>query len=519
VNTPASVTEPPDDAGKLASLGVKVEAMQAVLVRLLQDVVRAEARLLRDGSAATLQAVNEQLVVAALLSRSEAETAAETAALAVQAAARSNLQDALTGLPNRTALIDRFTQAIGNARRHGKRVALLFVDLNDFKRVNDNHGHAFGDHVLSLAATRMQSVVREVDTVSRHGGDEFLILLSEIAHRADAEQVAEKLAAALAAPGEIEGQPVSLSASIGIAVFPDDGEQVDALVARADAAMYERKRLHHPASAAPAVTPADAALVRQQLQRLRAANEQLVLSTLGAQELLAAADLARRRQAAFVDAVATELGDPQAPIRITSTMLGRTTAVAPLLPLVRGLVLQQQTNVERLLGQGVPAVSGSLHLVFDRVDLVPLVDAVLARHRPLFALHRQRLDVLRAPGALWVHGDAARLQQVLGNLLDNAAKHTPDGGRVTVELRADGDDLTLDVADDGIGITPEMLPHVFDPFVQDDHALGIHGVGLGIGLTVVRALVRAHGGNLVAHSAGAQRGSRFTVTLPLAAAA
>jgi signal transduction histidine kinase len=77
--------------------------------------------------------------------------------------------------------------------------------------------------------------------------------------------------------------------------------------------------------------------------------------------------------------------------------------------------------------------------------------------------------------------------------------------------------MALTVSDDGIGITPQMLPYVFEPFVQDTHALGFHGVGLGIGLTVVRALVRAHGGDLVAHSAGAGRGSQFVVTLPLAA--
>jgi signal transduction histidine kinase len=116
-----------------------------------------------------------------------------------------------------------------------------------------------------------------------------------------------------------------------------------------------------------------------------------------------------------------------------------------------------------------------------------------------------------------IQGDAARLEQIVSNLLDNASKHTHDGGRINLSVVVTAERMVLTVTDDGIGITPQMLPYVFEPFVQDTPALGFHGVGLGIGLTVVRALVRAHGGDLVAHSAGAGSGSQFVVTLPLAA--
>ena len=425
------------------------------------------------------------------------------------------MQDPLTGLPNRTALLDRFTQAIAGARRHQTRVALLFVDLDHFKQINDEHGHVFGDGVLCLAAERMKAVVREIDTVSRHGGDEFLILLAEIGDRADAEQVADKVALALAAPAALHGRGLRLTASVGISVFPDDAEHVDKLVALADAAMYERKRKRIRHADTSPMAAGDAEQARAQLQLLRDANEQLVLATLNAQELLAAADLAQQRQAAFVEAVAAELNNPQAPIRITSEMLGRTTSLAPLLPLVRGMVAQQRTSIGRLLDQRPQASTGGLQLVFERLDMGALLDTVLAQHRPQFALHRQSLDVRRPAGALWLQGDAERLRQILGNLLDNASKHTHDGGRIAVQARVDGATLTLAVVDNGIGITPEMLPLVFEPFMQDVHALGINGVGLGIGLTAVRALVRAHGGNLVAQSAGAQRGSRFELSLPL----
>jgi signal transduction histidine kinase len=114
-----------------------------------------------------------------------------------------------------------------------------------------------------------------------------------------------------------------------------------------------------------------------------------------------------------------------------------------------------------------------------------------------------------------VQGDAARLEQVLCNLLDNACSHTPVGGRIRLAVGVDAGTLTVTVADDGIGIAPQTLAHVFEPFVHDALALGASGIGAGVGLTVAHGLARAHGGDLVAHSAGVSRGSRFVLTLPL----
>jgi len=126
----------------------------------------------------------------------------------------------------------------------------------------------------------------------------------------------------------------------------------------------------------------------------------------------------------------------------------------------------------------------------------------------------QRFELRRPTGTLDVQGDAARLEQVVSNLLDNASKYTHEGGRISLSVDVTADKLTLTVADNGIGITSRMLPHVFEPFVQDAQALGFSGAGLGIGLTVARALVQAHGGTLAAASEGVNRGSRFMVTLP-----
>jgi signal transduction histidine kinase len=123
---------------------------------------------------------------------------------------------------------------------------------------------------------------------------------------------------------------------------------------------------------------------------------------------------------------------------------------------------------------------------------------------------------MRPPGALEVLGDADRLELVVSNVLDNASKHTHDGGRIGLAVVVGADSLTLTVSDNGIGITPQVMPFIFEPFVQDTPALGSRGIGLGIGLTVARTMVQAHGGSLVAHSAGTGRGSQFVITLPRA---
>ncbi len=151
--------------------------------------------------------------------------------------------DALTGLPNRSLLYDRVLQAIAKAVRSGGRLALLFLDLDGFKPVNDRFGHLVGDQVLVAVAERLQACVRDSDTVGRLGGDEFVILLAEMSSAADAPVVSNKVLSAVAAPFEVSGVVITdLGASIGIALYPGDGETVDLLLAAADKAMYAAKR-------------------------------------------------------------------------------------------------------------------------------------------------------------------------------------------------------------------------------------------------------------------------------------
>jgi diguanylate cyclase (GGDEF)-like protein/PAS domain S-box-containing protein len=149
--------------------------------------------------------------------------------------------DFLTGLPNRVLLIERISQAITQANRHGKRLALLFIDLDNFKRINDSLGHAAGDQLLRLVAKRLAECVRAMDTLCRHGGDEFVLLLTEIEQPQDAARVVEKLRAALAMPYRNGGHDLSVTLSMGISVFPDDGFDADTLMHKADTAMFHAK--------------------------------------------------------------------------------------------------------------------------------------------------------------------------------------------------------------------------------------------------------------------------------------
>jgi diguanylate cyclase (GGDEF)-like protein/PAS domain S-box-containing protein len=149
--------------------------------------------------------------------------------------------DHLTGLANTALLAERLEQVVRLANRHRKQVALLFIDLDRFKEVNDAHGHEFGDQVLRAVARRLEACVRESDTVCRRGGDEFVILLTEIECRRDAAQVAEKVLAAVAAEHVIDGHAVRVGASIGISVYPGDGDDAGTLLRRADVAMYQVK--------------------------------------------------------------------------------------------------------------------------------------------------------------------------------------------------------------------------------------------------------------------------------------
>ncbi|NTV94575.1 MAG: EAL domain-containing protein [Thiobacillus sp.] len=149
--------------------------------------------------------------------------------------------DLLTGLPNRALFRDRVGQAIAQARRSGQKLAVLFLDLDHFKMVNDTLGHLIGDELLQAVSQRLRACMRETDTLARIGGDEFLVLLPQVQSRHNTEALARKIVAALKAPFMIEDHELFVSLSIGAALYPDDGDGIETLIKHADIAMYHAK--------------------------------------------------------------------------------------------------------------------------------------------------------------------------------------------------------------------------------------------------------------------------------------
>jgi diguanylate cyclase (GGDEF)-like protein len=151
------------------------------------------------------------------------------------------LKDALTGLPNRVLFEKALGQGLSQAKRHDWGLAVLFIDIDKFKSINDSYGHDLGDKVLLMIANRLQTFIRGEDTVSRWGGDEFVCLLLEVKQEADVSRLAEKMVNRIAEACEFNGIVLSIRASIGIAIYPADGETADTLFKNADAAMFKAK--------------------------------------------------------------------------------------------------------------------------------------------------------------------------------------------------------------------------------------------------------------------------------------
>jgi len=230
----------------LALLTAQTDKMRIELIKVRNDVAEAQRDLdkIQLGFIAAcnthVRDANERLVIAAL----EADTKAEIAVNDLDELARSSQRDPLTDTPNRTLMLDRLNKAIATARRRGSHIALLFLDIDKFKTINDTKGHLVGDEVVQHVARCLESAVRDADTVSRHGGDEFLILLTDVSQAADAAIIAEKIITAIAQPIFIQGHELAISVSLGITIYPDNGEDAVALIKRADEAMYESKRSH-----------------------------------------------------------------------------------------------------------------------------------------------------------------------------------------------------------------------------------------------------------------------------------
>lgn len=190
-----------------------------------------------DDHVLQLQQTNADLIIDTI----EAQTLAEENEKAKLEMTHLAQHDALTGLPNRILLDDRLAQAIALARRQNRQFAVMFLDLDRFKDINDSLGHAVGDQLLQSVAKRLVADVRSSDTVCRQGGDEFVILLADIEHAKDAAISAQKILATLTVPHRINQLELVVSVSIGIGIYPDDGADAETLIKSADTAMYHAK--------------------------------------------------------------------------------------------------------------------------------------------------------------------------------------------------------------------------------------------------------------------------------------
>jgi signal transduction histidine kinase/CheY-like chemotaxis protein len=232
---------------------------------------------------------------------------------------------------------------------------------------------------------------------------------------------------------------------------------------------------------------------------------------------------AHERKDEFIGVLGHELRNPLAPLSNALHVLdGHAAEVPEEVRNVHAMMKRQVRSMTRLVDDllDVSRINqGKITLRRETVDLAAIAAETVEDLRPLAEAHSHRLRLVLPSGPLWLDADPTRLAQVTANLVHNAIRYTPDGGRITLEVRRTGDEAVLEVVDNGIGISSEMLPHVFEPFRQAEHPLTGIGGGLGIGLALVRRLVELHGGTTVAESAGPRRGSRFTVRLPALAVA
>lgn len=255
---------------------------------------------------------------------------------------------------------------------------------------------------------------------------------------------------------------------------------------------------------------------QQLFQELREANAQLVIAALSAQELQATAERALGQQKSILAMVAHELRNPLTPISLIAERMVR--LPSDQLPRMRELIEGQVQHISQLVDDLLDvsrASTGKLRIHRREVDMLRILNAAVDAYSPVMIARRQQFDVALPDATLTINGDPVRLAQILHNLLGNAAKYTQAGGTIAMVVSVDAGRLRISIADNGIGVTAKALPFIFDPYVQDAHAIGFNSAGLGIGLTVVRELVEAHGGTVTGMSEGHGKGSEFVVSLPL----
>lgn len=505
------------------------------LIQTLLTRLRAATRDIPAARSDEILEVSELLAVTAL----HAHAADQDSRQALHSAARPYEVDALTGLPNRALFRDRFSQALAHARRRNSRVALLFVDLDHFKEVNDSLGHAAGDMIIRHVAQSLKEAGRDVDTVCRHGGDEFLILLSEIGDPSSAARFAEKVAASLSEPVRVGGTTLAVGASIGISVYPDDGEDQDILIQRADAAMYVAKR--NGIGFAFASTHTDAtprstrtvsgeahdpigllevalAEANTSITDLKAANARLELDLLNAEREQGKANQAKQYQSQLLNVVAHELRNSLSPLQSAAEVLSLVRSDMSLMPRLELVLKRQIGHITTMLTDLLDVSrlnTGRMTMELERVDLAAILQTSAEQMAASFAKRNQNVWVLIETPSPFLVGDSGRLSQLVCSLLDRVSVTAAHGAEITASLYDRDGAMVFSAAEGRDGAAGhDAAAERLD--VSDTSQSSDGSNMMSVSVLVVIELLKSHGGELTIARAPTGDSVRFQCLLPLA---
>ncbi len=479
---------------------------------------------------------SELLAVTALHASAAADESREN----LERAARPFDVDALTGLPNRALFRDRFSQALAHARRRHARVAVLFVDLDHFKAINDAHGHAVGDMIIRYVANCLKDAGRDVDTVCRHGGDEFLILLSEIGDATSAARFAEKVTTVLREPVRIADATFTISASIGISLYPDDGEDQEILVQRADAAMYVAKRngngvafasaQHQPLNPTHALTAAaeghdpigllEVALAEAHtsLADLKATNARLELDILNAEREQIKANEAKQYQSHLLNVVAHELRNSLSPLQSAADVLSLVRMDPSLMQRLELVLKRQISHIFTLLTDLLDVSRlnmGRLTIDLDRVDVAEVIESAVSQLATGLAKRDHEVLVRIETEFPFILGDKVRLTQVVTTLLDQMSASLKQGAQITASLYDSEGTLVMAIAEGrGSSRAHDTKAQTLD--LYDDRPSEAGNSILTVAVMVVIELLKSHGGQLTVSRNGNREVPRLQIVLPRA---
>jgi len=379
---------------------------------------------------------------------------------------------------------------------------------------------------------------------SGHEGHDFSLALTDIHHLKETEELLSQSEANLRAifdnvldaiikvneQGIIESVNAAAENIFGFSIDELSGSPITRLLPQLD---WNEGQLIHPNSD----TESQMTGIRRELEGVKKSGSlfpvDLGISEISGQPhcfIITVHDIAERKQTEmalqqadhrkneFLAMLGHELRNPLAPIRNAVQVLKTQSVANPTLEWCRKIIDRQVSHMALLLDDLLDVariMQDKIVLKMDCFDFSEIIDSAIETVYPLIESRKQELDVSRPDRPMWVQGDRVRLTQALSNLLNNAAKYTHEGGKIALEMVQEADDLVIKVHDNGSGITPEILPHIFEIFTQADSSLARSQGGLGLGLTLTRRLIEMHGGTVSASSAGDRQGSEFVIRLPL----